>query len=510
MTGDSIETNGDLDMDLTIEYEIKDDVGPVKCMLLVGGVLGSAPYVNIAKDIDAEWDEDARQIALAIILIRAGLGLDPAALRRLSFVVVRLAFSPCLSEAITDGIASHLILGFPWEFGLMLGFVIAAVSPAVVVPCLLSLSERGYGVDKGVPTLVIAAASIDDVLAITGFGVTLGIASSTGNLVWNIFKGPVEALLGVIFGIVGGIVLWYIPQKKSKHLLFFRCTMLLSGGLLVIFGSRKVDWDGIGPLGCLTLAFVAAIRWRKETDHNCMAAIADVVGVLWMLFQPLLFGLIGAAVRVDALEAKTVGLGIAVLGIGLGVRMVVAFLAVLGTNLNMKERLFVPVAWLPKATVQAAIGALALDWASENGTEEQKDYATQILILAVLSILLTAPAGAVLVTLLGPRLLHYSHSADRIHRETEMIFEDPEKPDQKPVTSDVEPVTSDHVDTQSGGVTSEHQTKGDCGGEKGKPAVVSRDVEPINVETSKQGGTDDSEADNEQDNTDKRTSITKL
>ncbi|XP_076457027.1 sodium/hydrogen exchanger 9B2-like [Babylonia areolata] len=386
---------------------------PLLGMLIVGGMLGNIQGIDIAKDIDHDWASGCRRIALGVILLRAGLGLDPAALRRLSFVVVRLAFSPCLSEAITDGIASFFILGFSFPWGFILGFVIAAVSPAVVVPCLLRLSDRGYGLNKGVPTLVIAAASIDDVLAITGFGVMTGITFSTGDLAWNIVKGPIEAVVGIIIGIVAGIILWYIPQKKSKNLVLFRSAMLVGFALLFIFGSTKVEWSGSGPLAALTVAFVAALRWRKDYKEGEVNPVENVMAVLWMIFEPLLFGLIAAAVEIDKLKAKTVGEGIAVLGIGLGVRCFVAFLAVLGTNLNLKERLFVVVAWLPKATVQAAIGAVAYDTAVKAEKVDLIDDGETVLQLAVLSILITAPIGAALIAIFGPILLHRTPSADK-------------------------------------------------------------------------------------------------
>ncbi|XP_076458394.1 sodium/hydrogen exchanger 9B2-like [Babylonia areolata] len=378
---------------------------PLLGMLIVGGILGNVPGVDIAKDIHQDWGSGCRQIALAIILIRAGLGLDPKALRRLSFVVLRLSFCPCLMETLTDGIAAYLILGFPWQWGFMLGFIIAAVSPAVVVPSLLSLSDRGYGIDKGIPTLILAAASIDDVLAITGFGVLLGITFSSGDLVWNLFKGPLEAVVGVVVGTVMGMILWYVPQKKSKHLLLFRSALLMGFSLLAVFGSKRAGWSGAGPLAVLTLAFVAALRWRQEMPPGQKNPVEEVVGVLWMLFQPLLFGLIAAAVRIDKLSGDTVGEGVAVLAIGLTVRCAVAFLSVFGTNLNMKERLFVPLAWLPKATVQAAIGAIAYDMAREMGDEDMIEYGEKVLVLAVLVIVITAPIGAVAIYLGGPHLL---------------------------------------------------------------------------------------------------------
>ncbi|KAL8568853.1 hypothetical protein ACOMHN_009673 [Nucella lapillus] len=379
---------------------------PLLGMLIVGAILGNVPGIDIAKDIDQGWGSGCRQIALAIILIRAGLGLDPQALRRLSFVVLRLSFCPCLMETLADGIAAHLILGFPWQWGFMLGFVIAAVSPAVVVPSLLSLSDRGYGIDKGIPTLVLAAASLDDVLAITGFGVLLGITFSSGDLVWNLFKGPLEAIVGVMVGIVLGVILWYVPQKSSKHLVLFRSSLLMGFALLAVFGSKRAEWSGAGPLAVLTLAFVAALRWRREMPEGKKNPVEDIVGVLWMIFQPLLFGLIAAAVQIDKLNGDTVGEGVAVLAIGLTVRCAVAFVSVLGTNLNLKERLFVPLAWLPKATVQAAIGAIAYDMARETGDEDMTEYGEKVLVLAVLVIVITAPIGAVAIYVSGPYLLH--------------------------------------------------------------------------------------------------------
>ncbi|XP_064601506.1 sodium/hydrogen exchanger 9B2-like [Liolophura sinensis] len=390
---------------------------PLLGMLIAGCLLRNVPKVNIGKDIDNTWSTVLRSVALTVILLRAGLGLDPKALKKLSFVVIRLAFLPCLAECLTAAIASHLLLDFPWEWGFMLGFVLAAVSPAVVVPSLLSLQERGYGMDKGIPTLVIAAASVDDVLAITGFGVVLAIAFSTGDLVLTIFKGPLEALLGVVYGIVLGVIAWYIPHKEQKDFHLFRFIVLLLGGLLATFGSQIVDLPGAGPLGCLTLAFVAAYRWRQEDVSGGMAQVSDFMSLMWMLFQPLLFGLIGTEVDISTVQGSTIGLGVAVLTIGLFVRVIVSFLAVFKAGLTVREMLFIPLAWLPKATVQAAIGSLALDTARRERANDSHilHLGTQVLTIAVLVILITAPVGAALIALTGPRLLTRTPVSRNIH-----------------------------------------------------------------------------------------------
>merc|ERR550519_108753 len=152
-------------------------------------------------------------------------------------MVFRLAFCPCLTEATVVAIASNLFLGLPWEWGFMLGFVLAAVSPAVVVPCLLNMQERGFGVAKGIPTLVIAAASVDDVLAISCFTILLGITfNSSGNLALAILQGPLEALAGIAFGLAWGGLAVYLPPAPQPSTVL-RVLVLGGGSLLALFGS---------------------------------------------------------------------------------------------------------------------------------------------------------------------------------------------------------------------------------------------------------------------------------
>ncbi|XP_076454001.1 sodium/hydrogen exchanger 9B2-like isoform X2 [Babylonia areolata] len=380
---------------------------PLFGMLLMGIVLGNVPGIDVGRHIDSAWSSTARNIALTVILLKAGLGLDPVALRKLSFVVLRLAFCPSLVEAAVDSVAAHLILGFSWPWAILLAFVMAVVSPAVIVPSMLGLSDRGYGLDKGIPTLVIAAVSMDAVLAITGFGVMLGIVFSSSNIVLSILKGPLEVVVGIVGGCAAGVLLWYIPQKSSPHQLLFRSTLLFGAGLVSIFGSKYIGWSGCGPLACLGVAFVAALRWRQEYPKGQKTPVEDAIGVLWLVFQPLLFGLIGAKVDFSKLEPHTVGLGAAVLFSGLIFRLGVAYLTVLRSSLNTRERAFIPFSWVPKATVQAAIGGIALDTAIElDAGPEAIELGSKVLTIAVLAILITAPIGALLIALLGPRLLH--------------------------------------------------------------------------------------------------------
>ncbi|EDV24216.1 uncharacterized protein TRIADDRAFT_57482 [Trichoplax adhaerens] len=373
-------------------------------MLVVGFTLRNAPTINVAKSIDPKWSGTLRAMALAVILTRAGLGLDWKALIHQKFTVLRVAFLPCICETVVDAIVARYVMDLPWLWGIMLGFVMAAVSPAVVIPTLLSLQERGYGVNKGIPTLVIAAASIDDVFAISGFGVFLGIAFSTGDIIFNIFRGPVEILVGIAFGVVAGIVCWFFPNNDEDGVSRNRFVLLLSLNNLFIFGSRAVEFSGAGALAALVCSFVAAMQWRttKETvEHS--------IDILWQLFQPILFGLIGAEVDINFLTGSIIGGSFAVLSAGLAIRVVVTYIGVSHNDLAWKEKLFVAIAWLPKATVQAAIGSIALDTARLRGNDpDDLRRGNVILTIAVLSILITAPLGAALIVLMGPKLLHHT------------------------------------------------------------------------------------------------------
>ncbi|XP_067937026.1 sodium/hydrogen exchanger 9B2-like [Watersipora subatra] len=400
---------------------------PLLGMLIMGCILGNVPYINVAKYIDSGWSAAIRSVALAVILTRAGLGLDPKALKRMSCVVIRLAFCPCTAEALICMVTAHFLLGFPLIWGLMLGFVLAAVSPAVVVPSLLELSDKGYGVDQGVPTLVIAAASLDDVLAISAFTILLSVAfSDTTNIGVTIVKGPLEALGGVIYGVIVGVITWYLPPSTHKNLDVTRSFLLLCGGLFALFGSTAAGIEGSGALGCLTLPFVAAIKWRQQLPQGVTELPSERhMGYLWTLFQPLLFGLIGAAVDFQQINARVVGLGLAVLLIGLVGRVIVSFLAVLGSGFTLKEKLFIPLAWLPKATVQALIGSRAYDTALYRGADEDTlRWGLHILTIAVLCIILTAPAGAALISLSGPRLLQKSKEKSKESPEMSKIDDD--------------------------------------------------------------------------------------
>ncbi|KAM5340148.1 sodium/hydrogen exchanger 9B2 isoform 4-T4 [Glossophaga mutica] len=191
---------------------------PLLGMLLAGFLIRNIPVISENVQIRHRWSSALRSLALSVILVRAGLGLDSKALKKLKGVCVRLSMGPCLVEACTSALLAHFLMGLPWQWAFILGFVLGAVSPAVVVPSMLLLQEQGYGVEKGVPTLLMAAGSFDDILAITGFNTCLGVAFSTG-------QTCVEASLPRVGAVrVCGV------QQRALRLPWFRRTVHIGPG----------------------------------------------------------------------------------------------------------------------------------------------------------------------------------------------------------------------------------------------------------------------------------------
>ncbi|KAJ8867940.1 hypothetical protein PR048_031749 [Dryococelus australis] len=391
--------------------------------------------------------------------------------------------------------------------------IIAAVSPAVVVPSLFRLRKKGYGVSKGIPTLVIAVSSIDDALSVAAFGIISSIMFTSGRhsnnpflsisllfrtsfpctyrqsqdyasvhgkvseeiwaalnigssepmrvieanmeqrrnegageagdprvnpptngssgtfptcenpegeqpnrsapvapcslqstLTFQILQGPITLVGGVGFGVVWGLLSKYVPERSDPYVVPLRILMLLGGGMLAMLGSEGLGVGGAGPLSCVTSAFVSITCWSQQGWEIEDNPVATAFEIFWMIFEPILFGITGTQLKLNELDGDTVAMCIVCLVIAIVARILATVLLSWGSKLNLKEKIFVSLAWMSKAGVQAALGPVALSSVA-SGTSEEKTCAGLILTASVLSILLTAPTGAVVITLSGSRLL---------------------------------------------------------------------------------------------------------
>lgn len=396
---------------------------PLLGMLIVGVIIRNERSLSF----DQRLSSNLRSFALTIILLRAGLSLDMKILKRLGCAVAKLSLIPCLIEAISVAISGHFLLKLPLSWSCLLGCVITALSSAVIVPAMLDLEERGHGVDQGIPTLLIAATSLDNVVAISAFGIAINFvfphssASNSSNLWWTVLKGPLEVLIGVVFGVVCGVIIKSIPRSSTERLI-----SLIAMGTCAIFGSKAIQVASAGPIASLMGSFIAGRGWRASSSTNCDSDLLNPVAInlkeIWLLSEPFLFGLIGAEVDLTLLNWTTIGLASAVIISGLIARLMTTGWASFGSGFTNREKLFMMLAFLSKATVQAAFGPVALDMAREqqltlstqfaetaiNATTDSNDaigYATDVLNVAVMSILITAPLGALAIALTGHRLL---------------------------------------------------------------------------------------------------------
>lgn len=361
-------------------------------MLILGIFLGPYGFNLVQADI-MNSSADFRKIALIIILLRAGFGIRREDLSMVGNTALKMSCIPGLIEGFFVAFASIKFLGFSFIQGGLLGFIIAAVSPAVVVPQMLNFIEKGIGTNKGIPTLILAGASIDDVFAITIFSTFLGLYSGSHiNIGVKILSIPFSIIMGISVGaVIGFIMIWafkkYHIRDTKKVLLIIGAAIMLTA-LETLLKSRV---EIAGLLGVMTIGFIII-----ERMPNVGKRLAAKLNKIWIFAEILLFVLVGAQVNIGvALDAGA--LGIIVIIIGLLGRSIGVIISVLGTDLNWKERFFCVISYLPKATVQAAMGAVPLSLGVASGDV--------ILAVAVLSILVTAPLGAVAINISAPKLL---------------------------------------------------------------------------------------------------------
>ncbi|XP_073949665.1 sodium/hydrogen exchanger 9B2-like isoform X3 [Choristoneura fumiferana] len=378
-------------------------------MLLTGILFQNVGLVHMT-DQYRKLNQDLRKVALVIILTRAGLGLDAEVLKKHYAAVLQLGLLPWIVECIAIAVTTRYLLGLPWIWGFLLGSMIASVSPAVVVPCLFRLRDVGYGVSKGIPTLVLAATAIDDSVSVAVFSIILNAMFSTGSMTWNIIKGPLSIIAGVVLGSLWGAMTSIIPEKGDVYVVPLRFLALFLGGLFSLFISSLIGWSGAGPLAIVCSGFIAAFYWEQQGWAINKNPVSNIFRILWIFFEPILFAFTGAQITISALDPEVLKMGAICLISCLVLRVIATFLVSFGCGLNNKEKLFIGLTWMAKATVQAALGPAALDLINSGQTSgaavaDETSYANALLTVSVLSVVISAPTGAILIALTGPRLL---------------------------------------------------------------------------------------------------------
>ena len=360
--------------------------------MLAAGIIVGPCCLGVLDEKILYISPDLRKLALVIILIKAGLSLNLEDLKRVGRPSLLLSFLPAAFEVAAVTFIAPLLFGISYTEAALLGSVLAAVSPAVVIPKMTELIDSRYGTGKSIPQMILAGASLDDIFVIVLFSTFL-TASRSGTLNLSSFADiPVSVLSGIAAGIISGLILSRIMKSMKSLTLPHKVIMILSLALLLT-GAEDMIKPYFAFSGLLAVISSAAVVRMKDKDSAQEAASFTK---LWAGAEIILFVLIGAAVDIN--YTLRAGLpAILLLAFSLSVRSLGVILSLSGTALNRKERLFTVFSYLPKATVQAAIGGVPLAMGLSSGS--------LILSVAVLSIVVTAPLGALLMEVSYRKLL---------------------------------------------------------------------------------------------------------
>ena len=355
-------------------------------MLFTGILLG--PYVlNCLDGSVLGISSELRQIALIIILIKAGLSLNLRDLKKVGRPAVMMSCIPASCEILAFFLLAPRILGISRIDAAVMGAVMGAVSPAVVVPRMVRLMEEKYGTEKSIPQMILAGASCDDIFVIVLFSTFLGMAQGEG-ADWKAFLNiPVSIILGVLIGIIAGYLLstFFETAYAHEHCVRNSLKVIIVMGTAFMLMSIETWLKGIVSVSGLLAVVAMACVLKARSVESVSKRLSEKFGKLWLAAEVVLFVLVGAAVDIRY-TLMAGGAAVLMIAAALVFRAIGVSICLLGTGLKKKEKLFCVIAYLPKATVQAAIGSVPMAMGLSSGK--------MILSVAVLGILITAPLGA--------------------------------------------------------------------------------------------------------------------
>ena len=360
--------------------------------MIIAGILFGPHVLGLIDDTVLNISAELRKIALIIILIRAGLKLDAADLKKNGRPAVLMCFVPACAEMLGMILLAPIFLRMSRLDAAILGAVIGAVSPAVIVPRMIELIDGGYGTEKGIPQMILAGASVDDVFVIVMFSTFTGLAAGGSVSVMSFVNIPISIIFGIAAGILVGFLLfkWFstVKMRSTVKMIVLLCTAFC-------LTSFEDEFSGKIPFASL-IGVMAVGMAVKQKDGKLAAELSAIYDKLWIPAEILLFVLVGASVEIESAVSAGISAILLILCVLL-FRMAGVLICTLGTKLNRKERIFCMLAYMPKATVQAAIGGIPLAMGLSCGQT--------VLTVSVIAIMITAPLGAFAIDLTYKKLL---------------------------------------------------------------------------------------------------------
>lgn len=366
-------------------------------MLFTGIILGP----NVLNLIDSKTlniSSELRQIALIVILIKAGLSLDISDLKRIGKSAILLSFLPASFEILAYFIFARIFFKIRSIDALLMGSVLAAVSPAVVVPRMVKLIEEKRGVEKSIPQMILAGASCDDIFVLVLFSSFLSMAKGEDVSLVSLVNVPISIILGIIVGAIIGYILYLVFEffyKKGDMIRNSTKLIIILAISFLLVAMENILKDKIAFSSLLAVIAMSCV-FKIKANYEVSLRLSEKFGKLWIFAEVLLFVLVGAEVNIFYIT-KLGFISIVMIFLALIIRSLGTLLSISTSNLNKKEKLFTVFSYMPKATVQAAIGAVPL----ANGLSSGEI----ILSMAVLGILITAPIGAIFIDNFNQKLL---------------------------------------------------------------------------------------------------------
>lgn len=363
--------------------------------MLMAGIIISPHQLNIVSDTIINLSADLRQIALVVILTRAGLSLNFDKLKKVGRPAILLSFVPASIEMLAIIFFSQKFFNIDTIDAGIMAAVLSAVSPAIVVPRMIKLINEGYGGDKNIPEMILAGASVDDVFVIVFFSSFLALKTGGKLSAMSFLNIPISIITGIFLGIIIGKIFVFVFEKININEIYKTMIFVSLSFLMLKLQSLIEPYIAMSAL----IAIMAAGIVINRIDSKMAKELLGTYNRLWKVFELFLFVLVG--ISVDLAYIKEAGLlAVLLIIIGLIFRMIGVNISLIGTNLDKNERVFTSFAYLPKATVQAAIGPVALSMGLNSGN--------LILSVSVIAILLTAPLGAILTDKTYKKLLKKS------------------------------------------------------------------------------------------------------
>ncbi|CAL5227266.1 g10197 [Coccomyxa viridis] len=394
-------------------------------MILSGVLLRNVNDGVIISGLVPSWSKQIRAAALAIIFLRSGLEIDLDIFRRVGLSAVRLLLVPGIVEAFFDGAIAMPIFGMPPTFAFALGFILKAVGPALVIQAMFEVQQKRLGAVKSIPATVVAAASFDDAIAITGYTLFINLAvREGGNTTWSVMHGPLSLVFGLLAGVLAGFMCSITKLWDNS---FKRTLVMFFSILLMKFFFDHFGFTSSGAIAALVQGLLAKELWKRgipsklavESGPQMGRSVEKQVRWFWrFIMSPLMFGLVGASVNFKTIDRSIIPKAVAIIVSGLGVRMPVTFLVMSGSKFTFLEKLFFAIAWSPKATVQATLANLPMDQVqsayapTDPAYAENMRWAEEALVTAVFCIIICGAWGTLSIRYLAPFLLQKAPEDD--------------------------------------------------------------------------------------------------